>query len=224
MSFATESGISNIGKIPWGSHFCHLYENAADLAEVLIPYFATGLQNNQRCIWITSEPYSSENARKDLAHVVPDLGRKIFSEQLSICEFDDWYVTAGSHQDTTIDRWLKEEHRALERGYEGLRIAESTSFVEPRAWEAFMDYERSAQAAFKGRRLLALCSYDVTRLGTPRQIDVFQHHHFRVCRNDHFWELYLASLPLLMGDELSNPLRTRICQHTHEQVQNFRCH
>ena len=24
MSFATESGISNIGKIPWGSHFCHL--------------------------------------------------------------------------------------------------------------------------------------------------------------------------------------------------------
>ena len=95
MSFTTESGISNLGKIPWGSHFCHVYENAADLAEVLIPYFATGLQNNERCIWIASEPYFSQDARKDLAQVVPDLGRKIFSEQLSIGEFDDWYVTAG---------------------------------------------------------------------------------------------------------------------------------
>jgi len=193
MSFTTESGISNIGPVPWGSHFCHLYENAADLAEVLIPYFATGLQNNERCIWVTSKPYSAEDARKDLAKVVPGFGHKIISEQLSICEFDDWYVTAGSGRDTTINRWLKEEQRALDNGYEGLRIAGNTSFVEPRAWEAFMNYERGVQEAFKGRRLLALCSYDAKMLGSPRDIHVFEYHQFRVCRNDRFWELYPAS-------------------------------
>ena len=50
MSFTTESGISNIGKIPWGSHFCHLYENAADLAEVLIPDFAQYWELYPRCL------------------------------------------------------------------------------------------------------------------------------------------------------------------------------
>ena len=190
MSFTTESGIPNIGKIPWGSHFCHLYESAADLADVLIPYFATGLQNNERCIWITSKPYFSEEALKDLAKAVPDLRRKILSEHLILCESDEWYVKAGSLQDTTIDRWLAEEQRALEQGYAGLRITGNTSFVEPRAWEAFMDYERNLQKAFNNRRILALCSYDVTKLGSPRDLHVFQHHHFRVCRNDHFWDLY----------------------------------
>lgn len=198
MSFTTESGISNIGKVPWGSHFCHLYENAADLSAVLIPYFATGIQNNERCVWITSKPYFSEDARKDVEKVVPDFRRKLVSGQLSICEFDDWYVTAGSVQDTTLERWLKEEQRALERGYEGLRIAGNTSFVEPRAWEAFMDYERIAHEGFRNRRVIALCSYDVTRLGSPRDVQVFQRHQFHVCRNGCFWELYPAS-PVVGG-------------------------
>lgn len=189
-NFTTDSGISSIGSIPWGSHFCHVYENAADLAQVLIPYFATGLQNNQRCVWITSKPYSAEEARKDLAAAVPELGRKVLNQQLIICEFDEWYVTAGSSQDSTIERWLKEEQRALEQGYAGLRITGNTSFVEPRAWEAFMDYERNLQTAFNNHRVLALCSYDVTSLGSPRDLHVFQHHHFRICRNDHFWELF----------------------------------
>jgi hypothetical protein len=99
MSFTTDSGISNIGKIPWGSHFCHLYETAADLAEILIPYFSTGLRNNERCVWITSKPYTSEDALRDLTAAVPDLGHKILNEQLRICEFAEWYVTAESLQD-----------------------------------------------------------------------------------------------------------------------------
>ena len=82
-----------------------------------------------------------------------------------------------------------------------------------------MDYERSAQEAFNGRRVLALCSYDVTRLGTPREIDVFQHHHFRVCRIDHFLE---ADERPNFSNHLKNP---SIVSHlTHEQVQIFRCH
>jgi hypothetical protein len=90
----------------------------------------------------------------------------------------------------TIERWLKEEQRALEQGYAGLRIAGNTAFVEPRAWEGFMDYEKSVQKAFNNRRLLALCSYDLARLDNFRDLHVFQHHHFRICRNDRFWELY----------------------------------
>ena len=35
----TKSGIGAVGDIPWGTHFCHFYENKQDLLDVLIPYF-----------------------------------------------------------------------------------------------------------------------------------------------------------------------------------------
>ena len=58
-----------------------------------------------------------------------------------------------------IQLWLEEEERALAEGYNGLRIAGTTSFVIPGDWSSFMEYERAVSNHFNGRRIVALCSY-----------------------------------------------------------------
>jgi len=51
-----ETGIAVLGSVPWGTHICQWYETKRDLLDVMVPYFKAGLENNELCVWITSEP------------------------------------------------------------------------------------------------------------------------------------------------------------------------
>ena len=64
-----------VGEIPWGTHLCQFYENKEDLIDILVPYFAEGLRNNEFCMWVTSPPLEVEEAKKALSKVLPNLGR-----------------------------------------------------------------------------------------------------------------------------------------------------
>ena len=59
-----ETGIHAIGAVPWGTHLCQFYDTEQDLFDVLVPFFKLGLENNEFCIWVTSEFLSEEEAQK----------------------------------------------------------------------------------------------------------------------------------------------------------------
>jgi len=61
-----KSGIGSVGDIPWGTHFCHFYENKKDLLDVLIPYCKTGLEQNEFCVWGIFDPLDEQEARHAL--------------------------------------------------------------------------------------------------------------------------------------------------------------
>jgi hypothetical protein len=65
------SGIALIGDVPWGTHFCQFYQTKKDLLDMLVPYFKAGLENNEFCMWITSEPLNVEDAKKAMKKAVP---------------------------------------------------------------------------------------------------------------------------------------------------------
>jgi hypothetical protein len=50
-----KSGISFMGNMPWGAHFCSFYETKQDLLDTLVPYFAAGLANQEFCLWVLTE-------------------------------------------------------------------------------------------------------------------------------------------------------------------------
>jgi len=50
------TGIPVIGNVSWGTHFCQFYQTREDLIDVLVPYFKAGLESNEFCVWVTSEP------------------------------------------------------------------------------------------------------------------------------------------------------------------------
>src|ERR1700704_5506931 len=67
-----KTGISVVGDIPWGTHFCHFYETKEDLLATLVPYFKTGLENDEFCLWVISEPLTGADATIALRQAVPD--------------------------------------------------------------------------------------------------------------------------------------------------------
>ena len=68
-----KTGIDIIGEVAWGGHFCVFYQSKQDLIDILVPYFKAGLENNEFCMWITSEPLSAKDAEQSLRQAVKNL-------------------------------------------------------------------------------------------------------------------------------------------------------
>ena len=78
------TGINALGNLPWGSHFCHFYETKQDLLDILVPYFKAGLEDNEFCLWVISEPLRATEATKALREAVPDLERHLARRSIEI--------------------------------------------------------------------------------------------------------------------------------------------
>jgi hypothetical protein len=86
-AMATElrkTGISGLGNMPWGTHFCNFYETKDDLLDILIPYFATGLENGEFCIWIVSDPIDEADATNTLIRAFPQAERHLAAGDIKV--------------------------------------------------------------------------------------------------------------------------------------------
>ena len=61
---------------------------------------------------------------------------------------------------------LRSEEEALRAGFAGLRVSGNTVRLPPASWERFTELEARAHSAFHNRRIIALCSYALSRCGT----------------------------------------------------------
>ena len=202
MNYITDSGIQDLGKIPWGTHFCQLYSGKADLVQSLVPYFIAGLKNNEQCIWITSEPYDAAEAAGDFRKLASGFETALTDGRLKILDYNEWYMDSGSVYGKIAQRWLDEERLSLTKGFDGLRISGNTSFVSAPAWDAFMQYEQQIHDALKGRRILALCSYTVEEIDPSNVFEVIRAHQFSIHRCDGFWEVLGQSESLMRASQL----------------------
>jgi hypothetical protein len=89
-----DSGITWLGAIPWGTHFWQFFQTAQDLIDVLGPYFKRGLEQNERCVWITSEPLRAAEAEAAILTAAPRLEQCLQRQQLTILDADRWYTVS----------------------------------------------------------------------------------------------------------------------------------
>ena len=183
----TESGFPGIGRIPFGVHLCHFYVDRQDLVDSLIPYFRSGLQQDERSLWVTSAPLSSEDASAELAKDLPSFAAWVAEGRIRILDAPDWYGDLRS--DHLQERWFKEEERALAEGFQGLRIAGNAGFLERTDWDAFMRYEHAFNRSIAGHRIVALCSYSLRQAGASDLFEITRCHHHTICRTNNDWEV-----------------------------------
>ena len=186
----TECGLPGIAPIPYGLHACHFYASRQDLVQALLPYFEAGLRNNERCIWVAAAPLPAAEARVELAKILPGVGEVIKQGRLRILDFSQWYTDGQQLKGNAIvNLWLEEEEAALAAGYSGLRITGNASFVTPRDWDSFMEYELAVSEAFLDRRIVTLCSYDLQQARAVEVLDVVRSHHCTIERDEGNWRL-----------------------------------
>ena len=183
------SGIDIIDDVPWGTHFCQFYENKEDLIEVLVPYFKTGLENNEFCMWVTSQPLEVEDAKEALRKAVPDIDVYLEKGQLEIILYYPWYVKDGAFDsDRVLNGWIEKLKTALANGYDGLRLTGNTFWLEKEDWNDFVDYEKKVDNVIGNYQMIALCTYNLDRCNATEIIDVVVNHQFALIRKKGKWE------------------------------------
>src|SRR4051812_29151942 len=122
MTELRKSGIEVLSDIPWGSHICQFYETKKDLLELLIPFFTAGLENNEFCLWVVSDPLTPEYVISELRKAIPNFENSLSRGSLEILSHHEWFLIGKIINPKGIINALNEKlASALERGFEGMR-------------------------------------------------------------------------------------------------------
>ena len=158
-----ETGIDIIGDVPWGTHLCQFYQTKDDLLDILVPYFTKGLQNNEFCMWITSEPLRVNEAIRALRKALKNADDYFKKGQIEILDSTEWYTKSGRfNADEVLAAWIKKETSARKKGFEGLRLTGNTFWLEKKDWEDFTKYEE-VMAVYIIRNIFVLrLSFSIT--------------------------------------------------------------
>jgi PAS domain S-box-containing protein len=178
-----------VSGVPWGTHICQFYETKEDLLDVLVPYFKAGLENNEHCVWITSEPLGVEEAKASLRKAVVALDSYTHKRQIEIIDATEWYVKSGKfHADGVLQALLQKEQLALEKGFKGLRVSGNSNWFEHRDWGELTVYEAAVDAAIAGRNIVAVCCYMLAKCTTSDVVDVVSNHDCTLIKQEGSWE------------------------------------
>jgi PAS domain-containing protein len=184
------SGISVIGDVSWGTHFCQFYNTSQDLIETLVPYFKEGLASNEFCMWVTSEPLQVDQAAAALRAAVPGLDDYIQKGQIEILDYSQWYTRSGKFSaDEVLQGWVDKLNTALEQGYEGLRLTGNTFWLEQADWDDFTRYEEAVNNVIGQYRMLAICTYCLQKCSALEILDVVTNHQFALIKRSGRWQI-----------------------------------
>src|ERR1043166_9786878 len=114
------------------------------LLDTLVPYFKAGLEGEELCVWVVSEPLTEREAEDALRQALPDLDWHLAEHHLEIVGAREWYLDGGTFEIDRVTRaWAQKLDRALADGRAGLRVSGNTAWLEGKDWKAFCDYERT---------------------------------------------------------------------------------
>jgi len=171
------AGIDVIDRLPWGTHLCLFYQTKKDLIDILVPYFKAGLENNEFCMWVTSGPLTVEDSRRSLKRAIQNLDDYIGNGQIQILDYSEWYTKSGTFEgDSVLQGWIEKEDHALKEGFDGVRFAGNTVWLEKEDWAEFADYEATIDGIIPKHRMIVLCFYSLEKCGPSEVLDVFSNH------------------------------------------------
>jgi len=214
------SGIDVVGNRPWGTHFCNFYESKKDLLDMLLSFFKAGLEDNEFCVWVLSEPLSEQEAWDGLREAVPEFDHYRSKRSIEIFDGRDWYLKGGTFDSNRVmTSWNEKLDRALDRGYAGLRGTGNTAWLQKKDWNAFSEYEQVVNDSVGGRLMVLLCTYSLNSCGANELLDVVGTHQFATARRRGTWEL-IETPELREAKEeikkMNDELESRVLQRTAE--------
>ncbi len=171
------SGLQTVPHVKWGSHLAHFFTSGDELRDVLVPYFKAGLENNERCLWVTGKAFNADDARSALRAAVPDLDKRERGQQIEITNGDEWYAKGEKlRPNDLVKGLLQREQDALGLGYEGVRTNGNCAWVSPDQWADFLAYEALVQKSVRARRMICMCSYCTDQLHNGSHLEVMAAH------------------------------------------------
>ena len=190
-----DSGIPCLGHVPWGTHICHFYNNCSELLNILIPYFITGLNNQESCVWVCSEPLNVSQAIDILGGYVSGFESRVASGQIQVLDYRQWYLSSDMGFDpvSVYRKWKQKLEEALTAGFAGLRVSGNTSWLDKKLWEEFNKYETGMYGCIAQDPMLVLCSYPRRDIWVPDPVEIARSHQYVIISQDNDYRLIECS-------------------------------
>jgi PAS domain S-box-containing protein/putative nucleotidyltransferase with HDIG domain len=186
--------VRGLADVRQGTHLCQFYKTKKELTDVLIPFFKTGIDNNELCLWITSDPLSDTEARRAIGQVLPACDDLMARGQMRVLDHSDWYMRNGVVDlQKSSEAFSHEVKRAVNVGFRGVRMATNLSWLDKKDWSTFSDYEDHADSFVSVRPMRVICSYPLARCGAMEVIDVVRSHHSVIVKQGRRWQLVKSS-------------------------------
>jgi len=187
---ARQTGSDVIGAVPWGTHLCLFYETERELLDILVPYFKTGLENNEFCIWVTSEPLNGKEAGEAMGKAIPSFNQYLERGQIEIVPHTEWYLKGGDFDaQRVLNAWINKLDQSLAKAYDGTRISGNIAWLGEENWEDFTDYEEKLNTVIGDNHMLVICTYLLDTCGVAKAIDVMRNHPFALIKRAGEWVL-----------------------------------
>ena len=87
-----------------------------------------------------------------------------------------------------MNGWVEKLNKALDNGYDGLRLTGNTFWLEKKDWNDFVNYEREMDRVLDNYQIIALCTYNLDRCNAIEIIDVVANHQFALIKKKGKWE------------------------------------
>ena len=154
-------GIPGIDKLPWGEHLCVFFNTKDELLGLTVPFMQAGLEDNEFCMWITSDPVNEKDAFEALQAVLPNAHQYLAHRQLEIVPANQWYLVSGVFDaQIVLNNWVSKVQQAESKGFAGIRITGNPLWLQSEEdWALFGSYEQAVHKGIRTEPVIALCTY-----------------------------------------------------------------
>lgn len=163
ISIPGSAGPTSLKKVAPGWHFCQFYKDFEQLLDMVAPYVAEGLKNNEGCFWVMPQAVTPEAARHALSHHIDDVDEYVACGQLEMMTHPHWYLCESGRMksfEEIATALLAKQDRALAKGYKFLRAAGDAGWVSgTEESKSFIDYEMKVNEALGATKVAAVCTY-----------------------------------------------------------------
>ena len=220
-----KTGISVVGNIPWGTHFYHYYRSKQNLLDILIPYFKSGLENNELCVWAVFDPLSAEEVKCELRRAIPGIDRQLLAGDIEIVVNSQWFLKGGAFDlKQRIKSWKEKLPQALARGYAGMRVNGNEVWLTRKDWMDFLEYELELNEMIANQQIIVMCTYPLFVRTASKALDEARTNQYAVAKQ--CGNLAVFESPNFRRDmqeftkarEQANPLTQRLLAFRHRQV------
>ncbi|HMK24592.1 MAG TPA: MEDS domain-containing protein, partial [Chitinophagaceae bacterium] len=222
MSELRKSGIDVLGEIPWGSHFCNFYKAKQDLLDILIPYFKAGLENNEFCLCVISEPSDQltvKEATSALRNALPDIDRYLAEGRIEIVSYEEWFLNKGVYDlNGVINRFIEKLNIILAKGFNGMRVNGGSGWLLGKEKELHK-FEKELGKLIANQHMIVLCNFPLHGIRGDDVFDIAQTHQFAIARRKGKWEVIETAMQIQARAEikkLNEELELRVVERTKE--------
>jgi len=177
-----------INYTPPTQHTSLFYNSEEEYLDIIIPYLKAGLENNEFCLWNLLETLKVEDAQEHLRKSVEDLDAYLEKEQLSIRDYENFYLKDGifsAHK--VLESFIELEKKVLGNGFKGIRVTGDGSWALGDNWFSLVMYEKEINRIIELHKIRALCSYSLMKLDLKDIYDIGLSHQSSLVKQMGSW-------------------------------------